>query len=272
MSTEALSKPRESLFHCEEQLDPPREIEQETRVERVALESITAQANVEAQSKTPPSTPERPLQPPHSVLSPSILASPQQPLSMHPYHTLQGLVDGKKKDFRGFKGKQVHSLVMPGSAEKQADMLVRKRVADHTSRCSRALRLGVIDEAPHIEPEPGIKIKVPAPDIYEVENTRKGTSRRFGLHRQKDGKHKRIFPVSGSGIVKSSKSSPSKPSPNKLLIVRDQMNKRRKTEGKKTLEELFHEEWASVQPPPITHPLPLPQLTGEAMSAEESQA
>ncbi len=236
ISTIALVKPNPQAF------ETLQELPQEALTEELRVETEEEAASKVAQNilLTPPHSPHKPFQ-----FSPSIIASPGHYLPMMDLHTVDGLRRANSRDMRGIrKGKPRHSIVLPGSAKKHADLLTQEAVRKYLSMCSTHLSSGRQGTPEPLEVEPGIFVSVLEPDHYLVEDANTGRKRQFGLHRQKDNpSKKRVYPRFGDGIFVASK-SPDKPSPSKLIEIRENLRKKYKPGA--NLGLLFQQEWDSL--------------------------
>lgn len=240
MSTEAISN------LTEQQFEPVLEMDVSPKKEEIQVIDAALAAIKENIPPSAPTTPERPKREPFTF-SPSIKASPSAPKGIHPYHTVDGLARVSKRQVRGLRGKAIHSMIAPGSAQKQAGKLTSPSIAKYISKCSKHLALGKPGRPPPLERD-GLRYIVPAPDKVLIINPRKRTRREFGVHRQPNGINKRFYPARGDGIFVASKNSPSKPNPRDLLSIRDILRSRIGT--RRDLGAVFEAAFLKATPPP----------------------
>lgn len=180
--------------------------------------------------------------------SPGNIASPNAPKPVNEYHYVDNFGDLSNRKVRKFKGKSRHTMVEPGSAKKQAEKLTDPDVYKYLSRASHRVAKG---KPPAYKLKlDDLEITVPEEDKIVVTNPKKGTKRKFGIHRQPDGPNKSLYPIDGDGFYPTSKEDPSLPSPKDLLAIREKL----KTSPESKVWEIFKQEYNLATP---TKPSPL---------------
>lgn len=145
--------------------------------------------------------------------SPSIKESPAVPSSTHPYHKVSPLfkVVGNGH-IRDFQGKPIHTLILENP--EMDGILIDRQVAGYISKWSRHLSLKKEGE-PNPLTTGAFVITVIAPDMIQIQDVVAKMTRVYGIHRQKNSDKKRLFPLSGDGLMVFK----GQPSPADLLAI-----------------------------------------------------